>query len=203
MVRDATADEIFIVVADRQVREAVSEVLRQDGYRVSGFADADSFLAAERMRTPACIVLGANALVRAGSDFPEKFDVQNFQAPVVIVSGKADTAVAAIAIRNGAQGVIAEPFTVDTVVTPVRTAIARGRSKFSLPVDSFPGYSLLTPRERDVLEQIAAGASNKEAGRRLGISSRTIEVHRARIMEKLGARNAADLVRIVMSGRRS
>jgi two-component system response regulator FixJ len=63
----------------------------------------------------------------------------------------------------------------------------------------FPGRDLLTPRERDVLAQIARGASNKEAGRQLGISPRTIEVHRARIMEKLGARNAADLVRIVMS----
>jgi DNA-binding CsgD family transcriptional regulator len=64
----------------------------------------------------------------------------------------------------------------------------------------FPGETLLTPREREVLAQIAAGASNKEVGRRLGISPRTVEVHRARIMEKIGARNAADLVRIVLSG---
>jgi DNA-binding CsgD family transcriptional regulator len=66
-------------------------------------------------------------------------------------------------------------------------------------VADFNGAERLTPREREVLEQIAHGASNKEAGRRLGISPRTIEVHRARIMEKLGARNAADLVRIVLS----
>ena len=64
----------------------------------------------------------------------------------------------------------------------------------------FPGLNLLTPREKDVLIQITSGASNKEAGRSLGISPRTIEVHRARIMEKLGAKNAADLVRIVLSG---
>jgi DNA-binding CsgD family transcriptional regulator len=63
----------------------------------------------------------------------------------------------------------------------------------------FPGHEMLTPREREVLGQIAGGASNKEAGRQLGISPRTIEVHRARIMEKLGAKNAADLVRIVLS----
>jgi two-component system, LuxR family, response regulator FixJ len=63
----------------------------------------------------------------------------------------------------------------------------------------FPGADSLTPRERDVLEQIAHGASNKEAGRTLGISPRTIEVHRARIMEKLSARNTADLVRIVFT----
>lgn len=66
-------------------------------------------------------------------------------------------------------------------------------------VQSFPGEELLTPREREVLEQITNGASNKEAGRQLGISPRTIEVHRARIMDKLRARNAADLVRIVLT----
>ena len=71
--------------------------------------------------------------------------------------------------------------------------------KTGLPLD-FPGQSRLTPREREVLTQIAEGASNKEAGRRLRISPRTVEVHRARIMEKIGARNAADLVRIVLSG---
>jgi two-component system response regulator FixJ len=64
----------------------------------------------------------------------------------------------------------------------------------------FPGIALLTPRERQVVAQIAGGASNKEAGRCLGISPRTVEVHRARIMEKIGARNAADLVRIVLGG---
>ena len=67
----------------------------------------------------------------------------------------------------------------------------------------FPGHDRLTQREREVLVQITGGASNKEAGRRLGISPRTIEVHRARIMDKLGAKNAADLVRITLNERRS
>ena len=66
----------------------------------------------------------------------------------------------------------------------------------------FPGHDQLTAREHEVLEQIARGLSNKEAGRELGISPRTVEVHRARIMEKLGARNAADLMRIVLRGAR-
>jgi two-component system response regulator FixJ len=67
----------------------------------------------------------------------------------------------------------------------------------------FPGHERLTQREREVLTQITGGASNKEAGRRLGISPRTIEVHRARIMDKLGAKNAADLVRITLNDGRS
>ena len=67
----------------------------------------------------------------------------------------------------------------------------------------FPGHDRLTQREREVLAEITGGASNKEAGRRLGISPRTIEVHRARIMDKLGTKNAADLVRITLNERRS
>ncbi len=88
------------------------------------------------------------------------------------------------------------------MIARVREAVAKRRraaeagSKLGV---RFSGADLLTPRERDVLEQIAHGSSNKEAGRELGISPRTIEVHRARIMEKLGARNTADLVRIVFT----
>jgi FixJ family two-component response regulator len=96
-----------------------------------------------------------------------------------------------------------KPLDAETVVTRVdemKTAGARGRdgdTSLDVPPTHFPGYDFLTPREREVLTHIAAGASSKEAGRQLGISFRTIEIHRARIMEKLGARNAADLVRIV------
>ena len=82
----------------------------------------------------------------------------------------------------------------------VQAVKSRARGSTDGAEDSrFPGHDRLTQREREVLLQITAGASNKEAGRRLGISPRTIEVHRARIMDKLGAKNAADLVRIVMT----
>jgi FixJ family two-component response regulator len=113
------------------------------------------------------------------------------------------------AIKNGALDFIEKPFDASTVVTRVREAVdawarraQRGGGSDFLS-KAFPGHDLLTSRERDVLGQIAAGSSNKQAGRELGISPRTIEVHRARIMEKLGAKNAADLVRIVLSESRS
>src|SRR4029077_2767777 len=93
------------------------------------------------------------------------------------------------------------------VVTRVREAVEawsrRATNGGNALPNAFPGHELLTSRERDVLGQIAAGSSNKLAGRELGISPRTIEVHRARIMEKLGAKNAADLVCLVLSERRA
>ena len=109
------------------------------------------------------------------------------------------------AMRNGALDFIEKPFDPEAVVWRVRRAIdgwtrhqSNGKGT-ELRLVNFPGRELLTPRECQVLGQITGGSSNKEAGRELGISPRTIEVHRARIMEKLGARNAAHLVRIVLS----
>jgi two-component system response regulator FixJ len=110
-----------------------------------------------------------------------------------------------LAIENGERDFIEKPFDATTLVTHVRDAIeawSRRRGNGGGLLGTFPGQDLLTSRERDVLSQIAAGSSNKQARRELGISPRTIEVHRARIMEKLGAKNAADLVRTVLSNGR-
>jgi two-component system response regulator FixJ len=106
-------------------------------------------------------------------------------------------------IEHGALDFTEKPLDAETAimrVEVVKTAFDRrrdGDTRLDVTPVRFPRYDSLTPREREVLTQIAAGASSKEAGRQLGISFRTIEIHRARIMEKLGAKNAADLVRIV------
>ena len=120
------------------------------------------------------------------------------------MSGQSDIATAVAAIKAGALDFLEKPFSANTMVDKVRDAVANYRQSMVGYADGladFPGRRLLTGREREVLGQIARGASNKEAGRRLGISPRTIEVHRARIMAKLGARNTADLIRIVLSPR--
>jgi FixJ family two-component response regulator len=125
-----------------------------------------------------------------------------------MISGQGDIAMAVDAIKNGALDFIEKPFRGSEIVSRLDEAIgafARRRAEEAVPSIAslhFPGREPLTRRERDVLEQFASGASNKEAGRRLGISPRTIEDHRANIMKKLGARNAADLIRIVMSASR-
>jgi two-component system response regulator FixJ len=201
----ANANEIIIVDDDPAVRDALSVVFSLEGYHVTSFGDGQSLLTAARARTPACIILDVHMPGRSGLDILRELNAQDYGAPIFIISGQGDIPMAVDAIKNGALDFIEKPFNADTVVTRVRDAIeAWGRRKETgsssdLLSLSFPGREMLTPREREVLAQIAGGASNKEAGRHLGISPRTIEVHRARIMEKLGAKNAADLVRIVMS----
>jgi two-component system, LuxR family, response regulator FixJ len=197
--------EIYIVDDDPAVRDALSMVFSLEGYHVCGFEDGNSFLAAARTRPPACIILDVQMPGRSGLDILKELNAENYATPIFIISGEGDIPMAVDAIRNGALDFIEKPFNTDTVVECVRGAIAAsarrqqdGKANEMLS-PTFPGHELLTPREREVLKQIASGASNKEAGRQLGISPRTIEVHRARIMEKLGAKNAADLVRIVLS----
>ncbi|MCZ7657469.1 MAG: response regulator [Xanthobacteraceae bacterium] len=202
---DVTTNEVFIVDDDPAVRDALAVVLSLEGYQVTGFAEGASFLANAKARTPACIILDVHMPGRSGLDILKELNAQHYPAPIFIISGQGDIPMAVEAIKHGALDFIEKPFDADTVVTRVREAVEAWARRASdgktsdLLSKQFPGHDQLTPREREVLGQIASGASNKEAGRHLGISPRTIEVHRARIMEKLGAKNAADLVRIVLS----
>jgi two-component system response regulator FixJ len=205
MSNDANHGAIFVVDDDPLVLNALSVVLSREGYQVTGFGEGASFLAAAKARTPACIILDVQMPGQSGLDILKELNAQQYPAPIFIISGVGDIPMAVEAIKSGALDFIEKPFDAETVVTRVREAIeawARratdGKSDDFL-TKQFQGHELLTPREREVLGQIASGASNKEDGRHLGISPRTIEVHRARIMEKLGAKNAADLVRIVLS----
>ncbi len=148
----------------------------------------------------------------SGLDVLRRLDAQHYPAPILIISGRGDIPTAIDAIRNGALDFIEKPFDPiekpfdpANVVTRVRDAIdawANLNRNDGILARDFPGHKRLTVRERDVLERIARGASNKEEGPELGISPRTVEVHRARIMEKLTAKNAADLMRIVLRGGR-
>jgi FixJ family two-component response regulator len=201
----APNNEVFIVDDDPGIRELLSLVFTMEGYQVAGFADGTTFIAAARARVPVCILLDVNMPGRSGLDLLKELNAQHYAAPLFIMSGQGSIPMAVDAIRHGAIDFIEKPFDADIVVSRARAAIeaAAQRQDAAGSLPAFPGRELLTPREREVLAQITAGASNKEAGRRLGISPRTIEVHRARIMEKLGARNAAELVGIVLGRRRA
>ena len=208
MSSDAGAPtEIFIVDDEQPVLETLAIVFRHAGFRVRTFPDGAAFLQAAKAITPACVLLDVRMPGRSGLDILKELNAQHYPAPIFIMSGHADVPMAVEATRSGAHDVIEKPFNGADVVNRVREALEaraqpRETEKTQALWTDFPGRVQLTARERDVLEQITLGASNKEAGRRLGISPRTIEVHRARIMEKIGARNAADLVRIVLGSPR-
>jgi len=204
----APRGEIFVVDDDPAVRETLSVVLSTAGYKVICFADGAALLSVARSRTPACILLDVHIPGKSGLDILKELHGEDYPAPIFMISGQGDIAMAVSAIKNGALDFIEKPFRGNEIVARLNEAIeayTRRRSESSASRGAslhFPGREPLTRREREVLEQFTSGASNKEAGRHLGISPRTIEDHRANIMKKLGARNAADLVRIVMTAQR-
>ncbi len=203
--KPAARGEIFVVDDDPGVRDTLSMVLSAAGYEVICFADGAALLAMARSRSPAAILLDVHIPGKSGLDILKELHGEDYPAPIFIISGQGDIAMAVSAIKTGALDYIETPFRGSELVARLEEAIGayarrQGQSAASgIATLHFPGREPLTRREREVLEQFTAGASNKEAGRTLGISPRTIEDHRANIMKKLGARNAADLVRIVMT----
>ena len=195
--------EIFVVDDDPTVHDVLSAAFNVDDLRVVSFVDGNSFLAAASTQRPACVLLDICMPDRSGLDILKEIDAKKYPAPILMISGRGDVPAVVDAIKSGALDFIEKPFAIGTIIDRVHDEImvpfqntedANGyRERY------FAGHELLTRRKHEVLAQVAGGATNKEVGRNLGISMRTVEVHRAHIMEKLMARNAADLVRIVMS----
>jgi two-component system response regulator FixJ len=195
--------QIFILDDDAATREALSAALAAAGYESVCFANSAALLSELRSEIPACIFLEVRLPERAGLDLLKRMSAHDFPAPIFVTSANGDIATAVEAMRSGAIDFIEKPVRGAEVVERMEAAIAEfARSDDDgLPriVTHLPGCEPFTRREREVLARIAVGETNKEAARKLGLSSRTIEGYRASIMRKVGARNAAELLRRVLS----
>jgi two-component system, LuxR family, response regulator FixJ len=200
------SEEILIVDDDATVRDSLSTLFALEGYRVTTFMDGTSFVSAARTRPIACVLLDIYIPGKSGLDILKDLDANSYAAPILIMSAHGNIPIAVEAIKSGAFDFIEKRQDAEAIVDRVRGAIGawtRMRELHGNTADplsrAFPGRERLTPRERDVLSQIVSAASNKEAAKNLGISQRTVEIHRVHIMQKLGAKNTADLVRIVLT----
>jgi FixJ family two-component response regulator len=205
---DATSrGQIFVVDDDPSMRQSLSSVLEEEGYEVICFADGAALLSSARDCIPACIFLEVRLPGKSGIDVLKKLRAEDYPAPIFVTSGQGDIPMAVDAIRNGASDFIKKPVAGDEIVGRVK-AVVEALPRASSGINSseiaslhFPGHEPLTRRERDVLAHLAEGDSNKEIAQRLGVSSRTVEGHRASIMRKAGVRSAAELVRLILSER--
>ena len=140
----------------------------------------------------------------SGLDILAKLDARHYSAPILVVSGRSDIPGVVEAIKRGAFDYIEKHRAREDLVARVREAVDAAQrppdyGAWDPTRPAFAGAGSLTPREHEVLAQIVGCASNKEAATKLGISRRTVEIHRAHIMQKLGAKNSVDLMRIVLS----
>jgi FixJ family two-component response regulator len=169
---------------------------------------AASFIAAAQASTPACVLLDVCMPAKSGLDVLKELDARSYPAPIFIMSSRGDIPTAVEAINNGACDFIEKRLGTESIVAQVCETIEgwnRPKRNFERgrPSSSCPGCERLTPRERDVLDEIMAAASSKETAMNLGTSPRTIETHRVNIMHKLGAKNTVDLARMVFGNRSS
>ncbi len=195
--------EIFVVDDDTATRATLLRALNAAGYEVTCFADGAALLSQIRLRAPACIFLEVKMPERSGLDLLKRLREESCPAPVFVTSANGDIATAVEAVRLGAADFIEKPVNGSDVVERMETAIEEltksGDNELPDIVTHLPGCEPFTRREREVLARIAVGETNKETARKLGLSSRTIEGYRASIMRKVGARNAAELLRRVLS----
>jgi FixJ family two-component response regulator len=191
-----TKGEIFVVDNDAATRETLSLILQEDGYDVICFADGPALLSTAKTRIPSCVFLEITIPGKSGLDTLKRLRADHRTVPVFVISGRADIPTAVAAIRSGAIDFIQKPLLGDEIIGLVNDAVGKpgDDTNSGLRAFTFPGCKALTRREQEVLEQIAAGASNKEVARQLGLSTRTIEDYRASVMKKVGVRNAAELM---------
>lgn len=182
---------IFVLDDDRDVREALRAILGHAGYDVVCFADDRGLVEATAQRTPACIILDLQLPGKSGLDILKDF--KDYPAPKIMISAHGNIATAVNAIKSGAFDFVEKPFTSDEIVRRVANVVRRATIE---AVIALPKAKLaqLTLREGEVLERIATGMSSKQVGQALSISYRTVELHRTRLLRKLGFRSSTELL---------
>jgi len=193
---------VFVIDDDASVRDSIALMLGLAGYRTSVFADAEAFLAAWREDWAGCVIADVRLPGQSGVELQDALRKRGTALPFVIITAHGDVATARAAFRSQAVDFLEKPFDNAQLCAAIETAFALEERRIqrhdSRRADA-EKLDRLTAREREVLERAAQGLHAKEIAAALGISSRTVEVHKTRIMEKLGVRNVAELVRFAIA----
>ncbi|MBF0168396.1 MAG: response regulator transcription factor [Alphaproteobacteria bacterium] len=192
------ADQIVYVVDDSQdVRDSLAILLEVSGYRVRTYASALDFLKVVEPDWAGCIVADVRMPGMTGIEMQKELLARSIHLPVVIITAHADVPMAVAALKAGAVDFIEKPFRDEILLGSIRSSLALPRPSPSKAASARAfEIGTLSPREQEVMTLLVAGHPNKVVADRLGISTRTVEVHRAHIMEKTNARNIAELVRM-------
>ena len=197
----STSDAVVHVIDDEaDVRDAVALLLKSVGLRWALYASALEFLAAP-VRGPGCVVVDVRLPGMSGLDLLERLSRSGAALPVIVMTGHGDIPMAVRAMRAGALDFIEKPFHDQALLDRIHEAIDRS-SQLQVDVGERDGllrrYALLTQREKEVMAQVVDGRQNKLIADAMGLSTRTVETHRAHIMEKMQAKSLSHLVRMAM-----
>ncbi|TXI76851.1 MAG: response regulator transcription factor [Dechloromonas sp.] len=193
---------IYVVDDDEAMRDSMTWLLEGEGYKVACFDSAAAFLGAWRSSLRGCIVLDVRMPEMSGLELQEKLDSIGSHLPIIFVTGHGDVPMAVGALQRGACDFIEKPFHNEDLLARIERALEldsqiAARQQRDKAIAS--RLDQLTQREREVMQLVVAGKLNKQIADELDISMKTVEAHRARVMEKMGVRTLAELVKIVMS----
>ena len=192
---------VYVVDDDEAVRDSLQWLLEGNDYRVRCYESAEAFLSRYDTREVACLVADIRMVGMSGMELQDKLIERRSPLPIVFITGHGDVPMAVESMKKGALDFIQKPFQEASLLSIIEKLLDKARGSFAehqKAANRDALMSKLTTREAQVLERIVAGRLNKQIADDLGISIKTVEAHRANIMEKLGANTVADLLKIAL-----
>lgn len=197
---------IFVVDDDTSVRNALKRLIRSIGFTVETFDSAQAFLEREVYDGPACLILDIRMPGTSGIELQEELAKVDFHIPIIFITGHGNIQMSVKAMKAGALDFIEKPFEDQKLIDVIHTAITRSkkdRAELSETRGLQRRVDSLTPREYEVFLLVVSGILNKQIALELGMSEKTVKVHRGRVMQKMEAASLADLVRMAERNRHS
>ena len=192
---------VYVVDDDEAVRDSLQWLLEGNDYRVRCYESAEAFLSRYDTREVACLVADIRMVGMSGMELQDKLIERRSPLPIVFITGHGDVPMAVESMKKGALDFIQKPFQEASLLSIIEKMLDKARGSFAehqKAANRDALMSKLTTREAQVLERIVAGRLNKQIAEDLGISIKTVEAHRANIMEKLNANTVADLLKIAL-----
>jgi two-component system response regulator FixJ len=193
---------VYIVDDDEAVRDSLSVLLEACAHHVRSFGLAREFLAAAPALPLGCLIVDIRMPEMDGLELQRHLNDRSLRFPMIVITGHGDVPLAVRAMKAGALDFIEKPFASQTILASVEAALATleaGGEPDPTTVAAAAKLDLLSPREHEVLEGLLAGLPNKSIAYDLAISPRTVEIHRARVMDKMGARSLSELIRLALA----
>jgi two-component system, LuxR family, response regulator FixJ len=193
---------VFVIDDDPALRDSLKTLLETSGYRVQAYESAVAFLAGDELTARGCVLTDVRMPAVDGLQLQQQLKARGSNLPVILMTGHADVPLAVSAMKAGAIDFLEKPFDDATLVDSVERALAEAQKADATEASTKAArdrMAQLTERERQVLDLLVAGRPNKIIAYELSISPRTVEIHRARVMDKMAARSLAELVRMTLS----
>jgi FixJ family two-component response regulator len=192
---------VFVVDDDEGVRNSLRFLLKSVGLTTRALSSASEFLEVYKQNQSGCLVLDVRMPGMSGIELQQQLNLRGATIPVIFITGHGDIPMAVEAMQHGAFDFLQKPFRDQDLIERIQRALerdAKNRAALTQHARIRERFESLTPREREVLTLMTRGKPNKVMAAELGVSQRTVEIHRARVMEKSGANSLAQLVRMVM-----